>query len=620
MPQTFVLPRQRELDEDANPMAGALLYFYRTNTTTPQAVYSDAALTILHSHPVVADASGSWPKVYLDSAAGFNYRVRIATAAGVQIYQEDDIDRFTVTQTEIAAALYPQTAAEQAAGVSVVNALYPPGNVLRYGTNTTPGTTDMTVAIQAAHNQGAQSSGVRPYLPTGSYLITTAINPCVLGMYGDGAKFSKIICNACNAFTIPSNAGWDRPQVVFELFGIDSNNGTSCDSNWAFYFGGVASGAAAAYNSGFVARDLAIGRNGRMGGGFYLKDVFGANVDEVICTHVSRMIQIVGSVVQSTFYRVRSFNDGAGTALSQYGISTETATYSGATTLTPENLHFVDCSYIRGVRGINHTAGFVITFENFDTEADEYGALLGANCEIRDGILAPGSGATAWVGIFRTSGIADADDGTIIDGVDINCLRAPGTPASSYGIDAGDGVSPVNGLIIRNCRVRGIANSLESAFRGRILADCTFHDNLIRTSVVTGTNDVNVTGERLFFSRNRNASGVWSISDAGSSSAYGEVMHNQITTLTSTFTTRANWRVDVNEAIIRRRRGVANIADGGTIAHGLSSTPGYYQVSATTSGEFASVTSVDGTNLTVAIKTHANGAGTTQNIAWEAEY
>jgi hypothetical protein len=42
---------------------------------------------------------------------------------------------------------YPVTAAETGASVTPVNLEYPPGYVYRYGTNTTPGTTDMTTAI-----------------------------------------------------------------------------------------------------------------------------------------------------------------------------------------------------------------------------------------------------------------------------------------------------------------------------------------------------------------------------------------------------------------------------------------------------------------------------------------
>lgn len=121
MPQTFVLPRQTALDDDANPLAGALLYFYQTGTTTPQAVYSDAALTTQHTNPVPADSAGEFPKIYLNSSATSNYRVRLTTADGDQLYQEDDIDRFTVSQLEIGRTLYPQTTAESTASVTPAN-------------------------------------------------------------------------------------------------------------------------------------------------------------------------------------------------------------------------------------------------------------------------------------------------------------------------------------------------------------------------------------------------------------------------------------------------------------------------------------------------------------------
>src|SRR5512139_795138 len=47
---------------------------------------------------------------------------------------------------------FPITNAEVSAGVTPTNYGYPEGYVDRYGTNTTPGTTDMTTAIQAALN------------------------------------------------------------------------------------------------------------------------------------------------------------------------------------------------------------------------------------------------------------------------------------------------------------------------------------------------------------------------------------------------------------------------------------------------------------------------------------
>jgi hypothetical protein len=45
---------------------------------------------------------------------------------------------------------HAQTAAEIAAGVTPTNYGYPPGDIRRYGENTTPGTTDMSAAVQAA--------------------------------------------------------------------------------------------------------------------------------------------------------------------------------------------------------------------------------------------------------------------------------------------------------------------------------------------------------------------------------------------------------------------------------------------------------------------------------------
>jgi hypothetical protein len=158
MSQLFVLPRQTALDDDANPLSGALAYFYQTGTTTLQAVYSDAACTIPHTNPLVADSAGRFPKAYLDANASANYRVTVTTAAGLQIYQEDDIDRFAVSSEEITNAVYDITDDETSAGLTVadLDRSYAPGHVYRYGENTTPGTTDMTTAIQRALNSNSE--------------------------------------------------------------------------------------------------------------------------------------------------------------------------------------------------------------------------------------------------------------------------------------------------------------------------------------------------------------------------------------------------------------------------------------------------------------------------------
>jgi hypothetical protein len=62
----------------------------------------------------------------------------------------------------------------------------------------------------------------------------------------------------------------------------------------------------------------------------------------------------------------------------------------------------------------------------------------------------------------------------------------------------------------------------------------------------------------------------------------------------------------------------ASVADGGTIAHGLPVTPSAASVTPSVAGEMASVTALDATNITVALKKHDNTAGTTQTVYWRA--
>jgi hypothetical protein len=68
-----------------------------------------------------------------------------------------------------------RTPAEIAAGVVPVNYTYAPNHVLRYGTNTNPGVTDMTPAIQACINVAAHGPCQVIFDP-GNYLITSCLN------------------------------------------------------------------------------------------------------------------------------------------------------------------------------------------------------------------------------------------------------------------------------------------------------------------------------------------------------------------------------------------------------------------------------------------------------------
>lgn len=113
-----------------------------------------------------------------------------------------------LTQSIIAGLLTPQNAREASVGAVVVNAQYPVGNVLRYGNNTTPGTTDMTAAFTAARNV---TSG-RYTIPTGTYLVDASPDVWTDAFIAEGATFIKI---GSTTYTVSNAiAGRIRPVIA----------------------------------------------------------------------------------------------------------------------------------------------------------------------------------------------------------------------------------------------------------------------------------------------------------------------------------------------------------------------------------------------------------------------
>lgn len=66
-------------------------------------------------------------------------------------------------------------------------------------------------------------------------------------------------------------------------------------------------------------------------------------------------------------------------------------------------------------------------------------------------------------------------------------------------------------------------------------------------------------------------------------------------------------------------RGTSTISDGGTIAHNLISKPCKIRLTGSVAGEIVTVTNLDVTNITIAIKKHDGTAGTAQTIYWETD-
>lgn len=90
MPAELLTDLSRATDANGNTLSGAQWFFYTTGTTTPQPSYTSSSLATPHAHPVVADAGGEFPAIYLNS--NLLYRGVLKSASGVTLKDRDPIN------------------------------------------------------------------------------------------------------------------------------------------------------------------------------------------------------------------------------------------------------------------------------------------------------------------------------------------------------------------------------------------------------------------------------------------------------------------------------------------------------------------------------------------------
>lgn len=105
MSKRLLLPRSQAVGLDGRPLAGAKLYTYITGTSTPKPVFSDAGITIPHANPVIADAAGRFPAMFLGAG---DYRTVLTDANDATIATDDPVegnDASAAPPADIAVAL-----------------------------------------------------------------------------------------------------------------------------------------------------------------------------------------------------------------------------------------------------------------------------------------------------------------------------------------------------------------------------------------------------------------------------------------------------------------------------------------------------------------------------------
>ena len=191
----FFNPIVKPLNSVGTFMSGCTATFYFTGTTDLAPIYADGALTVPLANPLSSDASGTFVAIYLDPT--IVYRAQIKTSAGVLVSDTDPyiLSSFPrLSANGIGALLYPKSAAEITAGVTIVNSQHPVGDVRRYGAKGDGLTNDAPAFIAAF-----SIAGVRVRIPASQtpYFINRNLGVPVCGsVSGDGWNNSIIKCGA----------------------------------------------------------------------------------------------------------------------------------------------------------------------------------------------------------------------------------------------------------------------------------------------------------------------------------------------------------------------------------------------------------------------------------------
>jgi hypothetical protein len=106
--------------------SGWKLYFWESgSTSTALTTYSDSARTVAHSNPVVADANGRWPDIFLGDT---NYNVELKDADDVLLDSADPVGVTAVSTTIVGKDEEHQSTTQGQTTFTLTTMTYTPGS------------------------------------------------------------------------------------------------------------------------------------------------------------------------------------------------------------------------------------------------------------------------------------------------------------------------------------------------------------------------------------------------------------------------------------------------------------------------------------------------------------
>lgn len=174
------------LDENGETISGATWSFFASGTTTPVAVYADAALTVSLGSFVVANAEGRFPAIYYNSRTPVRAILRDGDGVPIPRGDIDPIGSGKVDAQQIAFRHPASSAVDR----SVRDKLLEVVSIADFGAKT--GDTDNSEAFQKAIDYLKDTGGGSLYIPSGRWRKSDLTLPLYLeGMgdltiYGDG--------------------------------------------------------------------------------------------------------------------------------------------------------------------------------------------------------------------------------------------------------------------------------------------------------------------------------------------------------------------------------------------------------------------------------------------------